>query len=38
MPDYAKSIVVGFARMNGRTIGVVGNQPKSAAGLLLIIS
>lgn len=32
MPDYAKNIIVGFARMNGRTIGVVGNQPKVAAG------
>jgi len=34
MPDYAKNIVVGFARMNGRTVGIVGNQPKSAAGCL----
>lgn len=32
MPNYAKNIVIGFARMNGRTVGVVGNQPKSAAG------
>lgn len=32
MPDYAKNIVVGFARMNGRTVGVVGNNPKFAAG------
>ena len=32
MPNYAKNIIIGFARMNGRTIGVVGNQPKSAAG------
>ena len=31
-PDYAKNIVVGFGRMNGRTIGVVGNQPTEAAG------
>ena len=31
-PDYARNIVVGFARMNGRTIGVVGNQPTEAAG------
>ncbi|XP_067949326.1 propionyl-CoA carboxylase beta chain, mitochondrial-like [Watersipora subatra] len=38
MPDYAKSIVVGFARMNGRTVGIVGNQPKSAAGCLDINS
>ena len=31
-PDYAKNIVVGFGRMNGRTVGVVGNQPTEAAG------
>ncbi|WAR28003.1 PCCB-like protein [Mya arenaria] len=34
MPAYAKNIVVGFARMNGRTVGIVGNQPKVAAGCL----
>lgn len=34
MPTYAKNIVTGFARMNGRTIGIVANQPKSAAGCL----
>ncbi|XP_055352387.1 propionyl-CoA carboxylase beta chain, mitochondrial-like isoform X1 [Paramacrobiotus metropolitanus] len=38
MPDYAKNIVVGFARMNGRTVGIVGNQPKVAAGCLDINS
>ncbi|KAF6017615.1 PCCB [Bugula neritina] len=38
MPDHAKNIVVGFARMNGRTVGVVGNQPKEAAGCLDINS
>lgn len=32
MPNYAKNIVVGFTRMNGQTVGVVGNQPKVAAG------
>lgn len=32
MPKYAKNIVTGFGRMNGRTVGVVGNQPKVAAG------
>lgn len=36
MPDYAKSIVVGFARLDGRTVGIVANQPKSAAGKLSI--
>ena len=38
MPDYAKNIVVGFGRMNGRTIGLVGNNPKFAAGCLDINS
>ena len=32
MPNYAKNIIVGFARMNGRTVGLVANQPKVAAG------
>lgn len=32
MPDYARNIIVGFARMNGRTVGVVGNQPSQKAG------
>jgi propionyl-CoA carboxylase beta chain len=34
MSDYAKNIIVGFARMNGRTVGIVANQPKVAAGCL----
>jgi len=34
MSDYAKNIVVGFARMDGKTIGFVGNQPKVASGVL----
>ena len=32
--DYAKNIVVGFARVNGRPIGVVANQPQVNAGVL----
>ena len=32
MPNYAKNIITGFARMNGRTVGIVGNQPSVAAG------
>ncbi len=31
---YAENIVVGFARLAGRTIGIVGNQPMSLAGVL----
>ncbi len=38
MPNYAKNIIVGFGRMNGRTVGVVGNNPKVAAGCLDINS
>ncbi|PIK45018.1 putative propionyl-CoA carboxylase beta chain, mitochondrial [Apostichopus japonicus] len=38
MPAYAKNIVIGFARMNGRTVGIVGNQPKVASGCLDINS
>jgi propionyl-CoA carboxylase beta chain len=33
-PLYAQNIVVGFARLNGHTVGVVGNQPKALAGVL----
>ena len=32
--DFAKNIVVGFARLEGRTIGIVANQPASLAGVL----
>ena len=31
---YAKNIVVGFARLNGRPVGVVANQPAMLAGTL----
>src|SRR5437879_8602680 len=31
---YAKNIVVGFARLNGRSVGVVANQPAFLAGVL----
>jgi propionyl-CoA carboxylase beta chain len=32
--DYAENIVVGFARLAGRSIGVVANQPAFLAGVL----
>ena len=32
--DYAKNIIVGFARFNGVSVGVVANQPKYLAGVL----
>ena len=33
-PEYAENIVVGFARLAGRSIGIVANQPISLAGVL----
>ena len=32
--QFAKNIIVGFAHMNGRSVGVVANQPKVLAGVL----
>ena len=37
-PHWAKNIVCGFARINGRAVGVVGNQPMMFAGVLDIDS
>ena len=31
---YAKNIVIGFARLGGRSVGIVGNQPNHLAGVL----
>lgn len=36
--DFAENIVVGFARLGGRSIGIVGNQPAVLAGVLDINS
>ncbi|HEX6224132.1 MAG TPA: acyl-CoA carboxylase subunit beta [Chryseolinea sp.] len=36
--NFAENIVVGFARIAGRSVGVVGNQPASLAGVLDIHS
>lgn len=33
---YAQNIVVGFARLNGRSVGIVANQPNFLAGCLNI--
>lgn len=33
-PEFAENIIVGFARLGGRSIGIVGNQPMSLAGVL----
>jgi len=32
--DWAGNIVCGFARLNGRSVGIVGNQPMMLAGVL----
>ena len=32
--DYAKNIVVGFARLGGKPVGIVANQPDHLAGVL----
>jgi acetyl-CoA carboxylase carboxyltransferase component len=37
-PHWAKSIVCGFARLDGKVVGVVGNQPQILAGVLDIES
>ncbi|MCH2532943.1 MAG: acyl-CoA carboxylase subunit beta [Bdellovibrionales bacterium] len=34
--NYAQNIIVGFARFNGRSVGVVANQPQVLAGCLNI--
>jgi propionyl-CoA carboxylase beta chain len=33
-PNFAKNIITGFARMEGRTVGIVANQPSELAGAL----
>ncbi|MGA1847130.1 acyl-CoA carboxylase subunit beta [Deferribacter abyssi] len=35
---YAKNIIIGFARLNGKTIGILANQPAVLAGALDIDS
>lgn len=33
-PEWAKNIIVGFARFNGQSVGIVANQPQFMAGVL----
>jgi propionyl-CoA carboxylase beta chain len=35
---FAQNLIVGFARLNGRPVGIVGNQPQVLAGVLDIDS
>lgn len=37
-PDYARNIIIGFARMEGAPVGIVANQPLVLAGCLDIKS
>jgi propionyl-CoA carboxylase beta chain len=37
-PEFAKNIIIGFGRMDGRTVGVVANNPLYLAGCLDINS
>lgn len=37
-PLYAPNLVIGFGRFNGRTAGIIANQPKALAGTLDIAS
>jgi len=36
--DYARNIIIGFGRIEGRTVGIVANQPMVLAGCLDIAS
>jgi propionyl-CoA carboxylase beta chain len=36
--NYAENIIVGFARIAGKSVGIVGNNPASLAGVLDIAS
>lgn len=38
MPHFAKNAIVGFGRLNGKSIGIVANQPAFLAGVLDIDS
>ena len=38
MPYYALNIIIGFARLGGRSVGIVANQPQILAGVLDINS
>src|ERR1700739_3834881 len=37
-PDYARNVITGFGRLDGKTVGVVANQPQVLAGCLDIKS
>ena len=33
-PEWAKNVIVGFARMDGQSVGIIANQPQVLAGVL----
>ncbi len=37
-PEFAPEIIVGFARMEGNTVGIVANQPRVKAGCMSVDS
>lgn len=34
MPDFAKNIVTGFGEVEGKSVGIIANQPQVLAGCL----
>jgi acetyl-CoA carboxylase carboxyltransferase component len=36
LKDYAKNCIIGFARFNGRSVGIVANQPNYIGGVIEI--
>jgi acetyl-CoA carboxylase carboxyltransferase component len=37
-PRWAKELIVGYARLEGRVVGIVANQPKQKGGVLFVDS
>jgi acetyl-CoA carboxylase carboxyltransferase component len=35
-PTYAKELIVGLARLDGRVVGILANQPKAKGGILFV--
>ena len=33
-PDFARSVVIGLAKLGGETVGIIANQPRCMAGVL----
>jgi propionyl-CoA carboxylase beta chain len=34
IPDYARNVISGFARLGGETVGIIANNPLVLAGVL----